>query len=56
MKKDIYNSPKLVIRELQNEDIITESPGSGNTELPPVWGGAMFKADGFGDGGEANKS
>ncbi len=56
MKKNIYISPKFQIRTYREEDIIRTSPGDGNTELPPVWGGAMFKADEFSDGRGSTES
>ena len=54
MKKNIYISPKFQIRTYRVEDIITTSPGGGNSELPPVWGGAMFKTESS-DGNETNE-
>lgn len=56
MKKNIYISPKFQIRTYRVEDIITSSPGGGNSELPPVWAGSMFKTDGFGDGTDSTES
>ena len=56
MKKNIYIFPKFQIRTYRVEDIITASPGGGNSELPPVWGGATFNIGPSDDIDDTNES